>query len=159
MRGSIIPACRPAAAAISAILALAAAGCGATGPSGLRFVSAKARPDPGYYAVTAVIENAAPEPVSLDSLEVDMTTYDGEGKVIAKGYRFSFRGDRGDIAPFTSTRLPLNRPDRSGQVRTSRLYLRDGRGRIVSEIEVAPPIEETAEEPPPDDFRNLTGRP
>jgi hypothetical protein len=100
-----------------------------------------------------------------------MTTYDGEGKVIAKGYRFSFRGDRGDIAPFASTRLPLNRPDRSGQVRTSRLYLRDGRGRIVSEIEVAPPIEETAEEPalspdpppseepPREDFRNLTGRP
>ncbi len=133
---------RAAPAAISALLAAALAagfaGCGAPKASGLRFVSAKARRDAGIYSVTAVVENGSPAVVSHDSLEVDMTTYDAAGKEIARDYAFTFRGMRGCLAPAATTRLPLNRPDRDRRVRASRLYLRDDRGRTLSEIDVPP---------------------
>jgi hypothetical protein len=120
----------------------AAAGCASPPASGARFISAKARQDPGFYAVTAVVENPTPRPLSLDEVGIEMTAFDERGEVIVEGYPFSLLGR---VAPFATTRVPLNRPDRERRTATSKIRLLDSRGRIISEIEVGP-IESGEEE-------------
>jgi hypothetical protein len=111
-------------------------GCASSPGRDLKFIGASARWDDGLYVVTARIENGSPHPLFLDTIGVEMTTYDGAGRVIARAYPFSFRGQ---VEPFSTSRLPLHCPDRERRMRRSRLDLRDQRGRLISSLEVGEP--------------------
>ena len=117
-------------------LALLAGGCAGTRHGDLRFVSATARQDGAHYSVLALIENVSPAAVSLDSVSIEMTTYDGQGKVIASGYPITVVAPA--VEPGLRTRVPISCPDREHQVRGSKLYLKNARGRVISELEVGP---------------------
>jgi hypothetical protein len=148
------------------LVGLAAGGCAGTRHGDLRFVSASARQDGSHYSVLALIENVSPAAVSMDSVSIEMTTYDGEGKVIASGYPITVVAPA--VEPGLRTRVPISCPDREHRVRGSKLFLKNARGRVISEMEVGPiaspdadgPAESPpgASEQPPLDLK-LLGRP
>jgi len=85
-----------------------------------------------------LLENSTPEPLSLEEVSIRMTTYDSSGQVLARDYPFAFSGLSGEVNPHSTTRIPLHRPDPADRVYRSRLFLRDERGRLLSELEVPP---------------------
>lgn len=117
------------------LLLFASPGCMGPEAGKVRLVPRSSSKEAGLYKVTALIENNSEEDIELEKFTVEMTTFDREGKVLAKGYPFSFEGR---VGPYATTRLPLNRPDRDGRVERSSLSLKDSRGRVISRAEVLP---------------------
>jgi len=124
--------CRTARA-IALLVLLAAPGCSEPKAAGLRIVPRSSRKEAGLYVVTALLENSSGRRIGLEEITVEMTTFDRDGRVLACGYPFYLKGRLG---PFATTRIPLNRPDRDGQVDRASVVLKDSRGRVLSEAEV-----------------------
>jgi len=84
----------------------------------------------GIYRVTVVVENGAPQPLDLEDIVFEITTYDSQNRILESNYSVSIKGQ---IDRYDNDTILLNTPDREGKITRTKVFMKDRRGHIVSE--------------------------